>query len=221
MCAFAEDVNFTDFSVFKYLGKYAWQGALFEDLLFWSSGSAFFEFAAFRYRNLYGEYIHGRTHIKPSLQSYLKENTMLPIIKISLFTLLLSLCAVPASAQSDSNDEGTLYYFDPGSIGTITGTVADFDSMLFYDGTETFTHLVLSVGEGEMILVALAPTYFLQSNNMLFTRGETVEVTGSMVGQGERTFIIATSVKKGDRELELRDQKGVPLWLEDYMKYHQ
>jgi len=144
--------------------------------------------------------------------------TLKSVLGAMLFALLLFPAVMPLQAQED---DGTLYYFDPSNVGTLSGTVADFDSMLFYDGTETFTHVLLALDNGEMIFVVLCPGYFLQSNSMVFKRGDRIEVTGSKVGEGERTFIIATSVKKGGKDLQLRNQSGVPLWLEEYMRNHQ
>ncbi|MFP4164214.1 MAG: hypothetical protein ACLFQB_09985 [Chitinispirillaceae bacterium] len=136
--------------------------------------------------------------------------------KTILFSfLLLSLAVGSINAQEDGN---TLYYFNTETMETIEGTVADFDSLLFYDGTESFTHILLSSPNGEITFVVLGPEYHLESNNITFSKGDRVRVSGSRVGEGEKTFIIATSVMKGNQHLELRDEEGIPLWLDEYMR---
>lgn len=138
-----------------------------------------------------------------------------------LALFFLSILHPLAITGQSQEDEGSLYYFDPETITTVKGTVADYDSLLFYDGTESFTHILLSTPNGQIVFVVLGPEYYLNSNNINFVKGDEVEVTGSVVGQGERTFIIATSVIKGSQHLELRDGEGIPLWLEEYMRFHQ
>ncbi|MFP4013811.1 MAG: hypothetical protein ACLFVQ_06990 [Chitinispirillaceae bacterium] len=124
-------------------------------------------------------------------------------------------------AIAGQEDEGSLYYFNPEAITTLKGTVADYDSLLFYDGTESFTHILLKTSDGQIVFIVLGPEYFLGSNNISFRKGDEVEVTGSVVGQGEKSFIIATSVMKGNQHLELRNKEGIPLWLEEYMRFHE
>ena len=67
----------------------------------------------------------------------------------------------------------------------------------------------------DTITVALAPEQYLSRNNIAFAKGDRVEVTGVAVRRG-RVGFVARTVRKGDRELQLRDSLGRPLWRRAY-----
>jgi DNA/RNA endonuclease YhcR with UshA esterase domain len=60
--------------------------------------------------------------------------------------------------------------------------------------------------------VLVGPSSFLQEKNFSFAKGDQIEVTGSKVKYGTSDAIIAREIKKGDKVLTLRNEKGVPEW---------
>jgi len=64
----------------------------------------------------------------------------------------------------------------------------------------------------EVIPVHLGPVWYLDHQDGKFKAGEKVEVKGSRINYNGRESIIAMSVIKGNEELKLRDEQGIPLW---------
>lgn len=67
------------------------------------------------------------------------------------------------------------------------------------------------------IVVDLGPLFYLRTKGMFLTKGNRVEVIGSLIredkpgGKG-REKIVAVEVSKGRRALKFRDLSGTPLW---------
>jgi hypothetical protein len=64
----------------------------------------------------------------------------------------------------------------------------------------------------ETLPVILGPAWYVEQEHFAIAAKDQVEVKGSRLSiQGQPT-IIAQEVKKGDKVLKLRDDKGGPLW---------
>ena len=72
-------------------------------------------------------------------------------------------------------------------------------------------HLVLKTDK-ETLTVLVGPSSFVKEKNFTFAKGDQVEVTGSKVKYNDTDAVIARAIKKGDKTLTLRDEKGVPEW---------
>jgi hypothetical protein len=55
------------------------------------------------------------------------------------------------------------------------------------------------------------PAAFVKKEGMTFAKGDAITVTGSKVPYDSAEAILAREVKKGEKTLVLRNQKGVPL----------
>ena len=60
--------------------------------------------------------------------------------------------------------------------------------------------------------VHLGPSTYLAEKNFTIRKGDTLEITGSLVKTGGAEAVIAREVKKGSETLVLRDKNGMPLW---------
>ena len=101
--------------------------------------------------------------------------------------------------------------FDPARLETIYGEVVRVTRFVPMPGMSEGIELLLQIGE-EREAVHLGPSKFLTFDVAGIDPGDTVEVTGSKVELAGETVLLATSVRKGDMRIELRNQRGVPVW---------
>lgn len=101
--------------------------------------------------------------------------------------------------------------YDPKTVTTLRGTVKSFELVPEGPGQLGGYHLTLDVG-GKTTVVHLGPAWFVDKGTVKPAKGDTVEVTGSMVGKDEGSYVIAREVKKDDKVLTLRNEHGIPAW---------
>lgn len=101
--------------------------------------------------------------------------------------------------------------YNPDTVTTLRGTVAAVEVVPAGRGRIGGTHVTLQ-SEGKQTEVHLGPTWFVEQSGWKLAKGDAVEVTGSLVRIGEASYLIARTVKKGDKVLDLRDPRGLPLW---------
>jgi len=106
-------------------------------------------------------------------------------------------------------------HYDPSTVVTVKGTVEEVQQGTAAAGHQQMggmgVHLILKSGK-ETQTVLVGPQNFLTQKDFSFSNGDQVEVTGSKVKYGTSEAIIAREIKKGDKVLTLRDEKGVPVW---------
>jgi hypothetical protein len=73
------------------------------------------------------------------------------------------------------------------------------------------THLTVKAGD-ETREIALGPSKFIAGKGFSFSKGDSVEVTGSKVTMGGTGYVIAREVIKDGKTLTLRDKSGTPQW---------
>lgn len=100
--------------------------------------------------------------------------------------------------------------YDPKTETTVSGTVEDVQQHPGYRGS-TGTDLVLKTQEGSLE-VYLGPSAFLSQQGFSFSKGDTIDVTGSKVTRNGKPGIIAREVKQSGKTLVLRDSYGKPAW---------
>jgi hypothetical protein len=66
--------------------------------------------------------------------------------------------------------------------------------------------------EAGTVTVNLGPRWYRAQAGMALQSGDRVAITGSSVTRNGKTVILATTVRRGDQELRLRDGAGVPAW---------
>ena len=98
--------------------------------------------------------------------------------------------------------------YDPATEMTLKGAVEAVTTRTHMNGMES-TWLTVKT-EKQTMEVRVAPAWFLEKKNMIFAKGDQVEVTGSDVTFQTREWLIAREVKKGGKTLTVRDKDGVP-----------
>ncbi|HVO12912.1 MAG TPA: hypothetical protein VMX54_19380 [Vicinamibacteria bacterium] len=101
--------------------------------------------------------------------------------------------------------------FDPDTVTTVRGTVSAVTVVPARGVHGGGTHVTLR-GEGGETEVHLGPTWFLEREALGLARGDSLEVTGSLVEAEGATFLVAREARKGAKVVRLRDQRGFPLW---------
>jgi hypothetical protein len=122
-------------------------------------------------------------------------------------------CVAGSARASDPTqaDRPAAPVYDPDSVTTLRGTVTGVAVVPAQGGRSGGTHVTLE-SDGAAMEVHLGPTWFLEREGVRLSKGEALEVTGSVVNSGGATFLVAREIKTVARVLALRDERGVPLW---------
>jgi len=104
--------------------------------------------------------------------------------------------------------------YDPATETTFKGTVEAVAHPK--RGQMMGTHLTVKAGD-ETQDVMLGPAKFIEGKGFSFTKGDSIEVTGSKVTMGGTACVIAREVVKDGKTLMLRDKSGTPQWAGSMM----
>jgi hypothetical protein len=113
-------------------------------------------------------------------------------------------CCNSECKQTQSN-------YDLKTVETITGEIISIDMKESKKGNSKGIHLVLKT-EKENIDVHLGPSWFIEKKDFKFNKNDKVTIKGSLIKLNEKPAIIAAEIKKEGNVLELRNEKGLPLW---------
>lgn len=126
--------------------------------------------------------------------------------------LVLSLVSTPAAlAEGRPPRRGGPPLYDPKTVETVRGEVTEVTQAADRRGHSPGMHVKLGTSAGTLS-VRLGPARYLEEHGMRIAAHDQLEVRGSRVTVAGETFIIAGRVKKGEQTLELRDERGIPLW---------
>ena len=131
----------------------------------------------------------------------------LAFVAAAAAALALPAAAAPGSTPGRRGPEGRVY--DPATETTVSGRVEAVRTVEHRRGAGL--HVELSTGGGPLV-VHLGPKAFVEGAGVSLAPGDSVEVTGSRVGEGEGAFLVARSVTEGGVAVALRDELGRPLW---------
>ncbi len=101
--------------------------------------------------------------------------------------------------------------YDPDTVTTLRGTANAVTVVAARGGRMGGTHVTLG-SDGQTLDVHLGPTWFLQREGIEIAKGDSIEVTGSIIDSDGSSFLVARELKKGQKVLKLRDEQGVPAW---------
>ena len=111
---------------------------------------------------------------------------------------------------------GTL--FDPDSIENLRGKVLSVEKFIPLRQMGWGLLVMVSDQKGEEIAVHVGPGWYLEQQGFDIEPGESVGIRGSRITFNEKPAIIAIEVKKAGIVLQLRNEKGVPVWSEEEEK---
>lgn len=122
---------------------------------------------------------------------------------------LVSACG-PSVPPGGPGERGT----DPARApAAVEGEVLGVDRVTPTDRLASGVRLRLQPGASEMVVIDLAPDWYLTERGLSFARTERVRVEGSRVEHAGSIVIYATRVRKGGKTVELREPgSGKPLW---------
>jgi len=100
--------------------------------------------------------------------------------------------------------------YNPESVTTVAGNVTAVEVEPARRGRAGGMHVTLS--DAKATVVHIGPAWFAQAEGLIFTKGDKIEVTGSLVTVRDETYLIAREVKKADKVFKLREADGRPLW---------
>ncbi len=117
-------------------------------------------------------------------------------------------CVVPAVGQKSTN--GPKY--DVTKEVTVKGVVEEVVDRMCPVSGGMGAHFMLKLSDGGLIEVHLAPTKFVKSYELVFAKGDQVEVVGSRINFEGKDTILAKQVTRGQDSFVFRDDKGNPVW---------
>ena len=129
----------------------------------------------------------------------------------TLFIASLLLALVPfILAQSGMGPSVGGRHYNPATETTLTGTV---ENVLQTAGSRGWngTHLSFKTDQG-VYDVHVGPSSFLSAQQFPIAKGEKLEITGSKVQMNGKDVLIARTITKDGKTLELRDAQGIPKW---------
>jgi DNA/RNA endonuclease YhcR with UshA esterase domain len=135
----------------------------------------------------------------------MKTWRLIPII------LVLIVATVAAfGAQKPAHE--TVPKYDKSAEAIFKGTVDDVKDRQCPVSGGMGSHLTLKLADGSTIEVHLALSKFVTQYDLVFHKGDVLEVTGVKVKFEGVDTIFARKVKRGEDEFLFRDNDGKPLW---------
>jgi len=126
--------------------------------------------------------------------------------------VLVTLLACVALAGNQTSANGTAPKYDKTKEVKLRGTVMDVrDYECPISGTMG-AHVTLKVQDGSTIELHLAATKYVKSYEMVFNKGDEIEVTGSKVKFNGADTILAREITRGQDSFVFRDENGKPVW---------
>lgn len=129
---------------------------------------------------------------------------LLAVLAVLLTTLLSAAWQQPASNAVPKYDKLT--------EATFKGTVEEVKDRQCPVSHGMGSHLMLKQSDGTVIEVHLALTKFVTQYELVFQKGDVLEITGVKVKFEGADTIFARKIKRGSDEFLFRDNDGKPLW---------
>lgn len=127
-------------------------------------------------------------------------------------TLALVLTTVSNAAAQKSEVGVAVPKYDRAAEATFKGTVEEVRDRQCPVSGGLGSHLILRLSGGNTIEVHLATTKFVKTYDLLFKKGDVVEVVGTKVQFEGVETIFAREVSRNDATFVFRDKNGTPIW---------
>jgi TusA-related sulfurtransferase len=126
--------------------------------------------------------------------------------------VLVALLAGVALAANQAPANAKPPKYDKATEVKLKGTVVDVrDYECPVSGTMG-AHVTLKVQDGSTIELHLAATKYVKSYEMVFNKGDEIEVVGSKVKFNDSDTILAREITRGQDSFVFRDADGKPVW---------
>jgi len=127
-----------------------------------------------------------------------------------ILTLAMVVILTPAFA-AEKGAQASVPKYNPKTEVTLKGTVDEVRDHECPVSGGMGAHIVLKTGD-KTIEIHLATTKFMKNYDLVFAKGDQVEVTGSKVTFEGVETIFAREIKRGDDTFAFRDKDGNPVW---------
>jgi hypothetical protein len=107
--------------------------------------------------------------------------------------------------------------YNPKTVTTVTGSVQSLGTLPPNNPTPgAAVSAVLKTKQGAMTIYLVPNWYLEEEQKITLKAGDELEVTGSKVSlsKGQPEDLIVRAFKVGGKNVTLRDDRGVPIWLE-------
>jgi DNA/RNA endonuclease YhcR with UshA esterase domain len=132
------------------------------------------------------------------------------VLRFAFASLLALSMSWMATAQKASDEQVPKY--DKSTEAVFKGTVDEVKDRNCPVSGGMGSHLTLKLADNNPIEVHLALTKFVNQYELVFRKGDVLEVTGVKVKFGGVDTIFARKIKRGQDEFLFRDGDGKPLW---------
>src|ERR1700746_1375530 len=133
-----------------------------------------------------------------------------------IITLILTAAALVLAINVAAGQKGALGVtapkYDRATEATFKGTVEEVRDRQCPVSGGMGAHLILRLSNGNTIEVHLATTKFVKNYDMLFKKGDVVEVVGAKAQFEGVETIFAREVTRGDATFIFREKNGTPIW---------
>jgi len=129
-----------------------------------------------------------------------------------IFAIVAMLVATAGVLAAQKTTKASVPKYDKGAEAVFKGTVEDVTDRQCPVSGGMGSHLMLKLADGSTIEVHLALTKFVTQYELVFKKGDVLEVTGVKVKLDDVDTIFARKIKRGSDEFLFRDNDGKPLW---------
>ncbi len=143
--------------------------------------------------------------IRPSEKLFLSSNSIDVTPKISQVHQKFSENIAPNECPQRFYENYNDIIYNLETVETIKGQVLSVDTVGNGMSLQVKTNK-------ETIPVHLAPSWYIENQDIEINPNDTVEITGSRIKFNGETAILAAVVKQGDTTFKLRNEKGFSLW---------
>jgi len=126
--------------------------------------------------------------------------------------LVLILACTAAITPAFAGQSAAVPKYNPATEAVFKGTVEEVRDRQCPVSGGMGSHVVLKLDDGTTIEVHLATTKFVKEYELVFNKGDVLEVTGSKVQFEGVETIFAREVKRGNDIFVFRDKDGKPVW---------
>ncbi len=129
-----------------------------------------------------------------------------------LFYLIFSPLLFPQS-KKDGWEDGSKFnnLYNTGTVDTIIGEVTQVDDISPMKGMEPGIRVLVKI-KNEIIPAFIAPIWLTKYLNLTIRPQDQIEISGSHVQLEGKNIILASRVVSNGIILQLRDNKGHPVW---------
>jgi len=129
-----------------------------------------------------------------------------------MLLILLTALLIPYHTAAEKPSGQAVPKYDRSTEAVFKGTVDDAHDRQCPVSGGIGSHLELKQADGSLIEVHLSLTRLVRQYELVFKKGDVIEVTGVKVKFEGVDTIFAGKVRRGNDEFLFRDNDGTPLW---------